>query len=98
MFKSMCQKYYEGGMAGWEKLNPRFQRLKILDLWLDGKFYDKIPSDFWQKEDGSGDYVPLICRQPAVQHNLPNMIAKLCSHKLFAGRHVPRLKHESQPA
>jgi hypothetical protein len=96
MYNAMVDKYYKGSVDEWEQLNPRFMRLKMLDLWLDGKFYDKIQTDFWQEEGGNGDYIPLICRMPAVQHNIPKLVARLCAHKLFAGRHVPRLKHEDE--
>lgn len=92
----IIDKFYKTKCAPWEELNPRFARLKLLNLWLDGKFYDNMTSSFCDEEGGRGEYISIFDRQPSVQHNLPKMIARLCAHKLFAGRHVPRLKHEDE--
>jgi hypothetical protein len=90
MLKNILDKYWQ--FNEWERLKPRFMRLRYLDAWLDGKFYDCIPTSFDYEGEGN-NYVKIHDRRPAIQHNLPKMIANVCSRKLFGGRHAPRLQH-----
>lgn len=73
----------------------RFERLMLLDRWLEGTFYDELPLSYEQDET-NGKYNPMSDRQPAVQHNFPAEIAGLCARKVFGGRHIPRLKHQDK--
>jgi len=73
--------------------DTRYETLRLRDLWLEGKFYNVIPLSF--EEEQSGNQRNLMRnRRPSVQHNFPRMLSDLCARKLFAGRHVPRLKHK----
>lgn len=92
MFKYLVQTHYPSKIPAWMK-NTRFERLMLLDRWLEGTFYDELPLSFEQDESG-GKYNPMSDRQPSVQHNFPAEIAGLCARKIFGGRHVPRLKHK----
>lgn len=79
--------------SGWEGLDKRYQRLDVLDRFLDGTFYDHLPYAFYQEEDSMKKYIPLWDRRPSARYPLPSTIAKLCARKLFAGRHAPRIIH-----
>lgn len=76
----------------WVNYNPRFRRLDILDRLLDGKIYDHLAYDFYTERSASVD-IPIKSRRPSNQFNMPNMIARWSSRKLFAGRHAPQLTY-----
>jgi hypothetical protein len=92
MLQKILQKYYQ--FQPWQEACKRFKKLQYLDAWLDGEFYSAIPTSFADEEDGSGRYISIHDRRPAVQHNLPGHIADLCARKLFGGRHAPRIRHK----
>lgn len=94
MLKKILETHYK--FANWEEECPRFKRLRYLDAWLDGKFYDPIPYAFCDEVGMGNQQLSIRDRRPSVQHNLPKMIANLSARKLFGGRHAPRLMHESQ--
>ena len=91
MLRRILERYYQ--FARWEKQKPRFARLRYLEDWLNGEFYECIPTAFSDEEDG-GRLISIMDRRPSVQHNLPQHVADICARKLFGGRHAPRLKHE----
>jgi hypothetical protein len=93
MYKYIQDNYYSSDIPRWMK-DTRFERLMLLDRWLDGTFYDAMKLSFNEEKTGNS-YNPLHTRRPAVQHNFPSFIAGLCARKLFGGRHVPRLKHKN---
>jgi hypothetical protein len=94
VFRFIAENYYKEKIPRW-MLGTRFEKLYLLDRWLDCSFYDEMPLSFNQEKSG-GSYNPLHTRRPSVQLNFPNFIADLTACKLFAGRHVPRLKHENE--
>lgn len=80
----------------WVNEYPRYKRLKILDRWLDGCFYDHLDVDFVKEMDESDQYIPISCRKPSVQYNIPNQVATKTASKLFAGRQQPKLVSEDK--
>lgn len=80
----------------WARHDERYKRLAIFDLFLEGKFYDHMDYPFSQEEDVTGKYIDVYSRRPSAIYNLPKMVAKLCSRKLFAGKHAPTIMHEDQ--
>lgn len=82
-----------------ESDDPAFRRYKNLDLrdrLLDGSFYDHLQHAFYDETDHTGQVVKLVDRRPSAQYRLPRMVARWCSRKLFAGRHVPKLRHDDK--
>lgn len=86
--------FYRQSTPPWMK-DTRYECLFLRDKWLEGKFYDCIPLCFEEEKTGN-HYNLLRDWRPAIQQNFPHMIAGLTARKLFAGRHVPRLKHENK--
>jgi len=80
----------------WQRSDPRYQRLDIFDRFLDGTFYDHLPYDFSQEEDGLKRYIPIYNRRPSAPFNMAAMVARVCSRKLFTGRNAPRLVHDNE--
>ena len=74
--------------------DDRFKRLDQLDRLLDGSFYDHLPYAYCDETTTSGSYIPITDRRPSVQYNLPSMVARGLSRKLFAGRYAPVLNHD----
>jgi hypothetical protein len=84
----------------WVKRDPRYRKLDLLDRLLDGTFYDHLPHAYYDETEGQGNNARLILmeeKRPSSQFRLPRMVARYCSRKLFAGRHVPRIVHTSNP-
>lgn len=79
----------------WAQDSPRWKRLYLLDLWLDGEFYDHLAFSFYEETQGE-NYIPIIERRPSVQFNLPRHIATSIARKLFGGRHIPRFVHSEE--
>lgn len=80
----------------WVRLDQRYKRLDLRDRLLDGTFYDHLPHAFYDEidqRDPTGKVIPLEERRPSARYELPNMLARWAARKLFAGRHVPRLRH-----
>jgi hypothetical protein len=94
MLQNILEKYYN--FPQWVKDCPRFMKLQVHDAWLDGTFYDKIPTPYSQHTGGNGKDIKMFDRRPAVQHNLPKLMANLSARKLFGGRHAPRLRHQNE--
>lgn len=95
MYKFICNRYYDNLVPTWMK-GTRFEKLMMLDKWLDGTFYDVLPNAFHEEKGGGDGYNPIHTRRPSMQHDMPAMIAGLCARKLFGGRHIPRLKHDNK--
>ncbi len=81
----------------WAKNQKRYVRLDSLDRALDGTLYDHLRHSFYEEVDYNKKYIPIEERRPSAQTNLPSMVAKMLARKLFAGRHAPRVTHESAP-
>lgn len=77
----------------WVRLDPRFKRLDLLDKLLDGTFYDHLRNAFYDETDMRGVQIPIEERRPSAQYRLPQWLAHWAARKLFAGRHVPHLRH-----
>ena len=71
--------------------DSRWRRLDIYDRILDGKLYDHLKYSFYDEYQGER-YIPLIERRPSSQYRLARYVARTVSRKLFAGRHVPKVK------
>lgn len=94
MLDYIVNNYYDKEIPDWMR-GTRLAELMIRDKWLEGSFYSPIPLDFNQEKTGN-KYNSIYDRKPSVQGNFPRAIAGLTSRKLFAGRHVPRLKHQNK--
>ena len=71
--------------------------LNLADRWLDGEFYAHLPHDFTvELENGSGEYIPLLRRRPSWQANIPQLLSRELSFKLWAGQNRPRFDHDSE--
>jgi hypothetical protein len=90
--KELFSKY---DWPGWARTNPRYMRLTELDLFLEGKAYDHLPYSFNKEEKENGDMISIYDRRPSVTYNIPGMVARITSRKLFAGRHAPTLYHKN---
>lgn len=71
----------------------RYKRLDLRDRLLDGTFYDHLKHAFYDERDQAQNIIKLVERRPSSQYRLCRMVARWCSRKLFAGRHIPKLKH-----
>lgn len=80
----------------WQRSNPRYMRLEMLDRLLDGNFYDHLLYPFSQEQDLSGRYISIYQRRPSAPIDIPGMVAKLSGRKLFSGRHAPAFDHENK--
>lgn len=69
--------------------------MALRDTLLDGTFYDNLPHEFYDEQQ-NGEDIPLDRRKPSSQYHLPRMVADWTARKLWAGRHVPRVRHQSQ--
>ncbi len=77
----------------WAGKDSRWRRLDIYDKLLDGTFYDHLPYAFYDEvEVGTGNRIPLERRRPSAQYRLPRYIARWAARKLFAGRHIPKVR------
>lgn len=91
MFRKIADKIPH---PAWVAKDPRYKRLDLHDRLLDGTFYDHLRFAFYDEMDGEGGAARLILmedKRPSAQFRIPRMVARYCSRKLFAGRHVPRI-------
>lgn len=79
----------------WVRKNPRYLRLYLLNLWLDGEFYDHIRHPFVQEKTSTNTYIPISKRRPHFVFNVPRQVALKVARKLFAGRQKPGLVSEN---
>lgn len=77
----------------WVSRYPRYRTLDLRDKLLDGEFYKQLKYAFYDEMDTVGGLIPLTDRRPSAQYRLARMVARWCARKLYAGRHVPRLRH-----
>lgn len=75
----------------WMAKDSRWRCLTIYDKLLDGCFYDHLPNAFYD-EKVLGKDVPLSERRPSSQYRLPRYVARWAARKLFAGRHIPKVR------
>jgi hypothetical protein len=78
----------------WAPEDSRWRHLAVYDKILDGKLYDHLAHDFYQ-EEVAGRYIPLLERRPAAQYRVCRYVARWAARKLFAGRHVPKVRGAS---
>lgn len=77
----------------WVRYLPRYRTLDILDRLLDGTFYDHLSHAFYDETKAGGTQPTLLVeRRPSAQYHLPRMVSRWSARKLFAGRHVPRVR------
>ena len=76
----------------WAAEGSRWRILQVYDKILDGKLYDHLPHSFYDEYDRTKRYIPLTERRPSCQYRLPRYIARWAARKLFAGRHVPKVR------
>lgn len=76
----------------WAGEGSRWRKLEIFDRLLDGRFYDHLPHSFYDETDFTGNYIKIEQRRPSCQFRLPRYIARWAARKLFAGRHVPKVR------
>jgi hypothetical protein len=72
----------------------RYRQLDLYDRLLDGTFYDHLQFAFYDEKRQDGGLVKMDQRRPSAQYRLPRMVARWCARKLFAGRHVPKIRHK----
>ncbi len=89
MFKTITAKM---DLPAWATPGSRWRQLMILDRLLDGTFYDHLPYAFYDEQDPGGRQVRLQERRPSTQYRLPRYVARWAARKLFAGRHVPKIR------
>lgn len=90
MFRKIADKIQ---YPAWVKKDPRYKQLDLYDRLLDGTFYDHLGFAFYDEQDGDGPTARMVLmenKRPSAQFRIPRMVARYCSRKLFAGRHVPR--------
>lgn len=80
----------------WMSEGSRWRKLDLYDRLLDGTFYDHLPFCFYDETTTDGRYIPLSQRRPSCQYRLPRYVARWAARKLFAGRHVPKVKSEDK--
>lgn len=80
----------------WANQDSRYRRLDLRDRLLEGTFYNHLQSAFYDEMDSGGAIIPLTDRRPSAQYRLPRMVARWASRKLFAGRHVPKVRHKDK--
>lgn len=79
----------------WANNDSRYRRLDLRDRLLEGTFYNHLGYAFYDEvETGTEKLIPLADRRPSAQYRLPRMVARWASRKLFAGRHVPKVRHK----
>ena len=77
----------------WAEEGTRWRKLEIYDRLLDGTFYDHLPYAFYdEQEPGTDRYIPLAKRRPSCQYRIPRYVARWAARKLFAGRHIPKIR------
>lgn len=94
MFEKISQQITN--VPEWWKRDERFWRLERYDRLLSGTFYSHLPYAFYDEVEGTRGMermVPMANRRPSTQYRIPTMVARMTARKLFAGRHVPRVKH-----
>jgi hypothetical protein len=97
MFRELTSQMQYPPWAGTAEKPARWRRLDQLDKVLSGTIYDHIVHDFYQETLGDGgDAIPIRKRRPSSRYGLPMMIARWSSRKLWAGRHVPRIRHKDK--
>ena len=82
----------------WVQRCPRYRKLDLLDKLLDGRFYSHLQHAFYDEEDHQGNPIFIHQRRPSTQYNLPRMVARWTTRKLFSGRHKPRVRHKDKAA
>lgn len=83
----------------WQKRDPRYMTLDVLDRFLHGAIYNHLPYPFYQEtKDGTGDYIPLRDRRPSVIYNLPRVIVERSTSLVFGDKHWPKLYTSEQSA
>lgn len=92
MFRTICKTI---DLPRWATAGTRWARFEIRDRLLDGTFYDSLQYSFYD-EMVDGQEVPLSKRRPSSQYHMPRMVARWSSRKLWAGRHVPRIRHKDK--
>lgn len=80
----------------WAPQGTRWHKLMVLDRLLDGTFYDHLKSAFYDETDAQGRPIPLERRRPSTQYRLPRYVARWAARKLFAGRHVPKVRSKDK--
>lgn len=94
MYKNISDRI---GYPHWVRQNPRFVRLDCLDRLLNGTFYDHLPYGYYDEVGPNGRPIEIRDRRPSAQYKLPQFVAHGCARKLFAGRHVPRIRNAASP-
>lgn len=80
----------------WQRNDPRYMRLEMLDRLLEGSFYDHLIYPFSQEQDMAGKYISIYQRRPSAPIDIPGMVGKLSGRKLFSGRHAPAIQHQNK--
>ena len=88
------------GQIQWpEWAGSRFKKLDVYQRFLDGKIYEHLPYPFYQEvEEGTGSYIPLRHRRPAVIYNISRLVVNRSTRLLFGGKHFPKLVCADQTA
>lgn len=77
--------------------SERVWRLDVLRRALDGTLYDELPYDFHQeKNEGSGEYIPLRRRAPSVRYGLCRVVVEDSIALLFGEGRFPALYVEDE--
>ena len=77
----------------WAQEGSRWRTLQIYDAILDGKFYDHLPKAFYDETEPNGEtLIPLEQRRPSSQYRLARYVGRWAARKLFAGRHIPKVR------
>jgi len=92
MFKKISDKME---FPDWAGEGTRWRKLTIFDKLLDGTFYNHLKFAFYDEKTAGGDFIPLEGRRPSAQYKLPRYVSRQVSRKLFAGRHIPKVRAES---
>lgn len=89
MFQKISSKM---DLPSWASGGSRWATLLIRDRLLDGTFYNHLPYAFYEEEDPQGRAILLEQRRPSTQYRLPRYVARWAGRKLFAGRHIPKIR------
>ena len=77
-------------------LPERAWRLEVLQAVRDGKIYDRLPYEFHDEQNGSGEYVPLRQRKPSVRYGLCKIVVRDVASLLFGERRFPAIESPNQ--